>query len=83
MANGKSLYAAIEKEIHYAAMWKIPFGTKVKVRGIKSGKETTVVITDRGPAKRLNRLIDLNPESFSEICEKRNGLCEVEIEVLS
>lgn len=80
MANGQSLYDAIERGVPYAAMWGPKFGTKVKVTGPKGS--TTVIVTDRGPAKRLNRLIDLNPESFSKVCERHKGLCWVELEIL-
>ena len=83
MANGQSLYEAIKDGVRYAAMWDVPFGTRLKVTGLASGKSTEVIVSDRGPAHRLNRLIDLNPHSFSEICEKKDGLCEVSLEVLS
>lgn len=50
----------------------LPFGTKVKVK-TKSGKATTVVITDRGPFSG-GRIIDLSTASFRALAPLSNGL---------
>ena len=38
---------------HYAAMWGVPVGTKVRVTDMNNGKSIIVTINDRGPNKRL------------------------------
>jgi len=81
-ANGESLYKLIKSDVPYAAMWNVPFNTKVKVCNVDNDKCTTVIIKDRGPNKRLGRLIDLNKKSFAEIASVRHGLVNVSLEVL-
>lgn len=82
MANGKKLQ---DEGVCTAAMWKVPFGTKFKVKNIKNGKEVVVTITDRGPAKRLvreGRIIDLNLEAMRRLDGVRAGIIQVEIQIL-
>ena len=82
MANGRRLQ---DKGVCTAAMWKVPFGTKVKVKNIKNSKEVIVTITDRGPAKRLvrqGRIIDLNLEAMRRLDGIKRGLIQVEITIL-
>lgn len=44
-----------------AAHRTLPFGTKVRVRNMKTGREIVVPIYDRGPARYLReRIIDLS-----------------------
>lgn len=43
-----------------AACWFLPLGTQVQVTNLKNGRTVTVTITDRGPAHRLHRVIDLS-----------------------
>lgn len=82
MANGRSLHDAIRARIPYAAMWDVPFGTRMRVCAVETGVCRKVVITDRGPARSLERLIDLNPETFHDLCGLPAGLCKVRAEVL-
>ena len=86
MANGRRLQ---DEGVCTAAMWKVPFGTKVKVKNISKGpgqgKEVIVTITDRGPAKRLvrkGRIIDLNLEAMRRLNGCKQGVIEVEITIL-
>lgn len=77
-ASGKSLYALIEQRIPYAAMWEVPLGSWCTVQG--PAGSSRVVVVDRGPAKRLGRLIDLNPVSFIVVCGSlQQGTCQVEV----
>jgi rare lipoprotein A len=83
MANGRRLQ---DEGVCTAAMWKVPFGTKVRVRNIENNKEVVVTITDRGPAKRLvrrGRIIDLNYEAMRRLDGIRKGLIQVEITILN
>ena len=82
MANGESLYEAIHQKKRYAAMWGIPFGTRVRVTNLDTGLSTVAEITDRGPNRRLGRIIDLGKLSFSEIAETNQGIINVSVEVL-
>jgi rare lipoprotein A (peptidoglycan hydrolase) len=43
-----------------AACWFLPFGTKVEVLDLLTGRTVMVEITDRGPAHYLHRVIDLS-----------------------
>lgn len=69
-----------------AAMWDVPFGTKVKVTNLANGKSVVVRINDRGPAKRLvrqGRVIDLSKMSFKSIAPLSKGIIKVRIEILN
>jgi rare lipoprotein A len=68
-----------------AAMWDVPFGTKVKVTNLKNNKSIIVRINDRGPSRRLarqGRIIDLSKAAFTAIADLRLGVIPVEVEVL-
>lgn len=56
MANGKRF----NPKFLTAASYFWPLGTHVEVTNLRNGKSVDVTITDRGPAKRLGRLIDLS-----------------------
>jgi len=64
------------------AIWDLPFNTKLKVTNLENGKYVIVRVNDRGPAKRLNRTIDLTRQAFSQIADLDKGLIEVSVEVL-
>jgi rare lipoprotein A len=66
-----------------AASWFYPFGTLVRVQCIKTGKCVTVRINDRGPAKRLGRLIDLSEAAAKKLGMLRSGIKKVKIEVIA
>lgn len=76
MANGKPF----DPDKLTCAMWDVPFGTKLNV--IHGNRSVIVVVTDRGPARRLNRAIDLSEAAFRRLADTRNGLIEVQIEML-
>ncbi|CBL44166.1 Rare lipoprotein A [gamma proteobacterium HdN1] len=64
-----------------AAHRTLPFGTRVKVTNLASGKSVVVVINDRGPYIR-GRVIDLSTTAFRHIANPRVGLVRVKIQVL-
>lgn len=64
------------------ASWKYPLGTVLKVTCLETGKSVVVRVTDRGPAKRLGRLIDLTKYAFSQIADLRQGLIKVKVEIV-
>lgn len=76
MANGQPF----NRHAMTAAMWGPAFGSRYRVRA--GGRSVVVTITDRGPAKRLGRLIDLSEAAFAKIAPLRQGLARVCIERL-
>jgi len=79
MANGQPF----NPDKMTGAMWDIPFGTKMRVTNIGNGKTVTIVITDRGPAKRLHRVLDVSEQAARELGMIRRGTANVTLEVIS
>ncbi|MFA6320322.1 MAG: septal ring lytic transglycosylase RlpA family protein [Candidatus Omnitrophota bacterium] len=80
MANGKPF----NPEKRTCASWFYKLGTVLKVRSLDTGRVTEVVVTDRGPNKRLvkeGRIIDLSKRAFQDICSLEKGLTRVAIAV--
>jgi len=80
MANGQPF----DPEERTCASWYYDFGTVLVVTSLETGLSTEVVVTDRGPNKRLvkqGRIIDLSKRAFEDICDLRQGLTAVEIKV--
>lgn len=73
MANGRPF----NMHAMTAASWSYPLGTVVKVRSQATGKEIKVTITDRGPARRLGRVIDLSRAAFAKLAPLSKGLTKV------
>jgi rare lipoprotein A len=61
MANGEPF----NMHAMTAAMWDVPFGTRFRVT--YEGRSVVVTITDRGPARRLNRIIDLSRGAAAQL----------------
>jgi rare lipoprotein A len=61
------------------ASWEYPLGAVLEVTSLRSGKSVIVRCTDRGPAKRLNRIIDLTAYAFSMIDDPKHGLTPVRV----
>ena len=59
-----------------------PLGTRLRVTNLANGRSVEVVVTDRGPARRLHRDIDLSKAAFKQIAPLRLGLIQVTIEPL-
>lgn len=64
------------------AVWDVPFNTILKVTNMENGKSVIVRVNDRGPARRLNRAIDLTKQAFSKIADLEKGLVEVSVEII-
>ncbi len=67
------------------AMWGVPFNQYVKVTNLANGKSIVVRVNDRGPHKRFvrtGRIIDLTKEAFSKLELTKEGLINVQIELL-
>jgi hypothetical protein len=60
-----------------AAHPTLPFGTRVTVTNLASGKTVTVVINDRGPFG--GRIIDLSHDAFAVLAPPLQGVCQVRL----
>lgn len=61
-----------------AAHRTLPFGLRVRVRDVDTGKTVVVRINDRGPLK-TTRIIDLSEAAMSALGPKHRGLITVEL----
>ena len=61
------------------ASWEHPLGAVLVVTSLRTGKSVVVRVTDRGPARRLNRIVDLTRDAFSQIDELKLGLTRVRV----
>lgn len=66
-----------------AASWDFPLGTLLEVTNTATGEQVVVRVNDRGPARRLDRLIDLSRASFERIAHLDQGLIQVKLRNLS
>lgn len=76
MANGKPF----DPEKRTCASWFYELGTILRIKSLDTGRMTEVVVTDRGPNRRLvkkGRVIDLSKRAFEDICSIRQGLTRV------
>ena len=64
-----------------AAHRTLPFGTRVRVNEIGSGRSVVVRINDRGPFAR-GRVIDVSRGAARALGMIRKGITEVELEVV-
>ena len=77
MANGEPF----DPDAMTCATWDWPLGSVLSV-SVPNRPAITVTVTDRGPAKRLHRAIDLSRKAFSCLAPLKVGLIHVEIELL-
>ena len=63
-----------------AAIWDVPFNTRLRVTHLATGRSIVVRVNDRGPHRRLGRLIDLSTGSCRALgaC----GLARVRVEIV-
>jgi len=73
-ASGEKL----NDNLYTAAHKSLPFGTKVKVICLQTGKNVVVKINDRGPFIK-GRVIDLSKAAAQEIGLIKKGITTVEI----
>jgi resuscitation-promoting factor RpfB len=60
-----------------ASPW-LPFGTRVTVTDLETGRAVTVIINDRGPFSP-GRIIDLSPAAFAVLAPLGHGVLDVRI----
>jgi len=76
MANGRPF----DPEALTCATYAYPLGTVLRV--VYNRRTVRVIVTDRGPARRLGRLIDLSRAAFSELAPLDLGLVTVTVSVV-
>ena len=76
-ANGERF----DRHSFSAAHRSLPFGTRVEVRSITTGKIVVVRINDRGPVKP-SRILDLSEAAAEALGMLDTGVAEIEFEVL-
>ena len=76
-ANGERYNHSLDTAAHR----KIPFGSKINVTNIASGKSVVCTVNDRGPFIR-GRIVDLSKAAFDSIADRSEGVIDVEIKVI-
>lgn len=72
-ASGKSHQSGLT-----AAHRTLPFGSRVQVMDLRSGREVIVVIDDRGPFRK-KRIIDLSRKAAARLGILKRGIARVRI----
>lgn len=65
------------------AIWDVPFQTRLRITRLDTHASVIVRVNDRGPARRLGRLIDLTRAAFLKLAPLEKGLIKVRVEVIS
>jgi rare lipoprotein A len=65
-----------------AAHRTLPFGTRIRVTDIKTGRSVDVVVTDRGPDSR-GRVLDLSLGAAKMLGIASRGVVSVRVAVIS
>src|SRR5437763_12911749 len=60
-----------------AASWYFPLGSVMLVVNLENGKSAVVTITDRGPDRRLHRVIDVSEAAAEQLDFIHEGLTPV------
>lgn len=68
--------APFDPDAFTVAAWDYPFGTVLEVH--HEGATVEVTVTDRGPARRLDRCLDLSAAAFEQLAPAGAGLIDVE-----
>lgn len=82
MANGRSLYDQERTHPYFAASWDYALNAVIRVTD-PSGNHLDVVVTDRGPARRLyrqGRLLDLSKVAFQALAPLEVGVIPITVE---
>ena len=67
-----------DKNALTAAHKTLPFGTRVRVRSLRNGREVVVRINDRGPFTK-GRVIDLSQAAMKALGLRARGVIRVEL----
>jgi rare lipoprotein A len=78
MANGKRF----DENALTCATRLYPLGTNLKITNPKNKKSVTVKVTDRIGKRFATSRIDLSKAAFKEIADLKQGLVEINVEVV-
>ena len=78
MANGKRF----DPQRFSAASYDYPLGTVLEVINQANGQRVSVMVTDRGPQRRLGRLLDLSEAAATALNYRQSGVATVAVRVL-
>lgn len=73
--------AVYHRDSMTAAHRSLPFGTRVRVTRLATGKSVDVVVNDRGPFRK-GRIVDLSRRAAEQLDLVRAGVARVRIDVL-
>lgn len=73
MANGQRF----DRHKFTAASWDFPLGTMIRVVNLRNGESVVVRVTDRGPDRRLHRIVDLSEAAAAKLDYIGQGLAPV------
>ena len=73
MANGRKF----DRRAFTAASWTLPLGTTIRVVNLRNSKSVVVTVTDRGPAHRLHRVLDLSEAAAQQLDYVAQGLTPI------
>jgi rare lipoprotein A len=76
--TGRTASGMTGQGVMTAAHRRLPFGSRVRVKDIKTGREVVVVITDRGPFRK-SRVIDLSHQAAKQLGITSRGVAKVEV----
>jgi rare lipoprotein A len=69
-------------EAYTAAHNRLPFGTRLRVTNLGNGKRVELTVNDRGPSTP-GRIIDVSRRAAGDLGFLREGLTNVQLEVIS
>ena len=78
MANGKQFY----DNLLVAASRDYPLGSRLMVHNRQNGRSVSVVVTDRIGKRFKGKRIDLSKGAFGKIADHKQGIVEVQVEVI-
>ena len=81
-ANGERFVPATRPGHHTCASWALPFGTRVRVTDLATGRSVECGVNDRGPHPRLHRTLDLSHGAAAEIGILARGLIRARLVIL-
>lgn len=80
--NDTAMNIPFDGRLMECASWEFPLGAVLEVTSLRTGKSVIVRCTDRGPAKRLHRIMDLTFQAFASIDDPHQGLTPVQVKRL-
>lgn len=81
--NGKKTASGelFDNDKFTAANMRLPFGTKVQITNLRTGKSIVVRVNDRGPF-HASRSFDLSKAAYKAIGDLKHGTMPIEFEII-